>query len=99
MNPSRPVVVAYRTEWPERAGALISVLDEMVSGRVDRIEHIGSTAIPGMAAKDLLDLQMSVGDLDTAAPALDAPLAGLGFERSPYERDHVPAGRTDDPAI
>jgi GrpB-like predicted nucleotidyltransferase (UPF0157 family) len=50
-----------------------------------------------MAAKDVLDVQISVVDLDTAATAFDQPLRTLGFERSPYEHDHVPAGSTDDP--
>jgi GrpB-like predicted nucleotidyltransferase (UPF0157 family) len=51
-----------------------------------------------MAAKPVIDLQASVDDLDAATRAFDAPLAGLGFRRTPYERDHVPAGRDDDPA-
>src|SRR4051812_26504952 len=63
-----------------------------------RIEHIASTAIPGMAAKDVLDLQVSVSDLDAAADAFDGPLLTHGFRRLPYERDHVPAGHDDDPA-
>jgi dephospho-CoA kinase len=50
-----------------------------------RIEHIGSTAISLMAAKDLLDLQVSVRDLSTAAARFDAPLRGLGFERMPLQ--------------
>jgi GrpB-like predicted nucleotidyltransferase (UPF0157 family) len=61
------------------------------------VEHIGSTAIPGMAAKDVIDLQVSVADLDRAAESFDAPLARLGFTRRPYERDHVPPDRDDSP--
>ena len=61
-----------------------------------RIEHIGSTAIPGMAAKDVLDLQVSVTSLEDAADEFDQPLGSLGFRRTPYERDHVPAGWPDD---
>jgi len=50
-----------------------------------------------MAAKPVLDLQVSVADLDAAASAFDEPLAALGFTRRPYEQDHVPAGRDDPP--
>lgn len=57
-------------------------------------EHIGST---GLAAKDVIDLQVSVADLDDAVLAFDAPLQADGFTRLPYERDHVPAGVDDDP--
>jgi GrpB-like predicted nucleotidyltransferase (UPF0157 family) len=51
-----------------------------------------------MAAKDVIDLQVSVADLDAAARDFDEPLLALGFRRGPYERDHVPAGLDDDPA-
>lgn len=63
-----------------------------------RIEHIGSTSIPGMAAKDVIDLQMSVSSLERAADLFEAPLAVLGFARAAAVRDHVPAGVEDDPA-
>lgn len=96
-SPQRPVVVAYRPEWPERAGRLISVLQESLGGQTDRIDHIGSTAIPGMAAKDVLDLQVSVPDLGPVFRDLDPTLGALGFRRAPYEHDHVPAGRIDRP--
>jgi dephospho-CoA kinase len=48
-----------------------------------------------MAAKDVLDVQVSVDDLDGAAGAFDDPLRALGFERRPYDHDHVPAGCAD----
>lgn len=98
MTSERPVVVDYRRDWPERAANLIGVLADSVGRLAPRIEHIGRTAIPGMAAKDVLDLQASVADLDGAARTLDAPLAALGFRRPIHEADHVPAGRSDPPA-
>ncbi len=93
------MVVAYRSDWPVRAGVLMAVLDEALGGQVDRIEHIGSTAIAGMAAKDVLDLQVSVTDLEAVDQALDQPLRSLGFVPSPHRGDHVPAGRHDDPGL
>jgi dephospho-CoA kinase len=93
-------VAAYDTTWPESAARVLLSLDEPFAGLATRADHIGSTAVPGMAAKDVLDLQISVvTDLDATARALDAPLARLGFERSPHRQDHRPAaaqGRSDD---
>jgi GrpB-like predicted nucleotidyltransferase (UPF0157 family) len=92
------VVDDYDAQWPGRAELLIAAIIDASKGTVRRVEHIGSTSIPGMAAKNVLDLQASVADLDAAADALTAPLAAMGFERLPYENDHVPAGTDDDPS-
>jgi GrpB-like predicted nucleotidyltransferase (UPF0157 family) len=87
----------YDPGWPRRADDLITAVMAMAEGTVEGVEHIGSTSIPGMAAKNVIDLQASVDDLDLAADALEGPLIALGFERLPYEHDHVPAGLVDDP--
>ncbi len=54
---ARPVVADYLNAWPGRAASLIDILRHRLGGRAGRIEHIGSTAIPAMAAKDILDIQ------------------------------------------
>jgi len=94
----RVEIVPYDPAWPDRAAALIAGLREVLGPRALRLEHIGSTAIAGMAAKDVIDLQVSVADLESAARDFDGPLAAQGFRRVPYEHDHVPAGLGDDPA-
>ena len=88
------MVVGYSDDWPRRAASLIAALRDQLGAGAERIEHIGSTAIPGMAAKDVLDLQVTVTDLDAAARDFDQPLGSLGFRRTPYERDHVPPAST-----
>jgi GrpB-like predicted nucleotidyltransferase (UPF0157 family) len=95
----KPIVVGYKPEWPRRAAALITALGAALGPLALRIEHIGSTSIPGMSAKDLIDLQVSTPDLEAAELAFDTPLSELGFVKLPYLKDHVPAGRSDDPAI
>ncbi|MGH3158321.1 MAG: GrpB family protein [Streptosporangiaceae bacterium] len=92
----RAVIVAYRPEWPRQAAALAALLRERLGPLAERAEHIGSTSIPGMAAKDVLDMQVSVPGLDEAVEAFTGPLRELGFERLRYDHDHVPAGRDDD---
>lgn len=98
MDPEHPVVVPYRPSWAVEADDLIAILQGELGDLAVRIDHIGSTAIPGMASKNVLDLQVSVEDLQVASsgrPLLEA----LGFKLSPIEADHVPAARVDDPAL
>jgi GrpB-like predicted nucleotidyltransferase (UPF0157 family) len=94
-----PIVVAYKDEWPQRAADLQASLRTALGDVVEGIEHIGSTAITGMAAKDIIDLQISVSDLDSAVSSFDGPLGALGFQRLPFMSDHVPAGRADGPGL
>lgn len=92
-----PVVVDHRPQWAEEARSIVGDLRKALGPAARRLEHIGSTAIPGLAAKDVLDLQVSVTDLEVAAAAFDGPLSGLGFARLPWEQDHVPAGLDEEP--
>jgi GrpB-like predicted nucleotidyltransferase (UPF0157 family) len=86
--------------WAERATVLIATLYGALGAAALRIDHVGSTAIPAMDAKDVLDIQVSVTHLVEAQERFDAPLHDLGFSRAPNAtRDHVPAGRNDDPAL
>jgi GrpB-like predicted nucleotidyltransferase (UPF0157 family) len=91
-------LVPYDNAWVARASELSEHLRSRLGPSALRVEHIGSTAIPGMPAKDVLDLQISVAYLDDAARQFAAPLRAEGFERLPYDCDHVPAGRDDAPA-
>jgi dephospho-CoA kinase len=68
----------YRSEWP----VLARLLSSRVSAAADGLscEHIGSTAVPGLDAKDVIDLQLAVPDLDTA-DAMEPALTAAGFPR------------------
>jgi GrpB-like predicted nucleotidyltransferase (UPF0157 family) len=96
--PPRVVVAAHDPSWGPRGLAIAEELRAALGPLARRADHIGSTSIPGMAAKPVFDLQVSVDDLDAAARAFDGPLTERGFRRWPYEQDHVPAGYDDDPA-
>ncbi|WP_244410049.1 inositol monophosphatase family protein [Streptomyces albofaciens] len=95
---TRAVLVDARPGWAAEGAALAEELLSALAPEARRVEHIGSTSVPGMAAKPVFDLQVSVADLAAAADSFDAPLAARGFVRSRHESDHVPAGRDDDPA-
>ena len=99
-EPAPNVVVSpYDPGWQRRGAALAAELRAALGPLARRVEHIGSTAIPGMAAKPVYDFQLSVDDLEAAAEAFDGPLAAFGLVRRPYQQDHVPAGRDDPPHL
>jgi GrpB-like predicted nucleotidyltransferase (UPF0157 family) len=57
-----------------------------------RIDHIGSTSIPGLDAKDIIDIQLTVSSFDDFQPVQSA-LEEIGFALKPdYDRDHRPPG-------
>lgn len=62
------VVVAYDDRWPARFAAEVERLTPLLPGA--DIHHIGSTAVPGLAAKPVIDLMALVADLDQPIPAL-----------------------------
>jgi GrpB-like predicted nucleotidyltransferase (UPF0157 family) len=57
-------VVAYDPSWPGRYRRWRDRLAGQLSGTALRIEHVGSTAVPGLPAKATIDIQVSVADLD-----------------------------------
>jgi len=93
------LLAPYTAHWSGRFDRLAAVLAPALGPLALRIEHIGSTSIPDMDAKDVLDVQVSVASLEAATEAFTGPLSTLGFDRGPYNSDHVPAGAADDPRL
>lgn len=89
-------IVPYDPAWPAQAAALIDQLRVVLGARAMRIDHIGSTAVPGLAAKDIIDLQVSLperGPATFAGPAWVAALIAAGFVHRPENTcDHRPPG-------
>lgn len=73
-------VVEADPSWPDQAQRVIARLWLACGGEARSIEHVGSTAVPGLAAKDVIDIQITVADLATA-DALADRLAEAGFPR------------------
>lgn len=92
---STPTQTAHRSEWRAEATRLIARLRHALGDRLTAIEHIGSTAVPGLSAKDVIDLQVGVADLSVADdPAFIADLAAAGFPRVVgIDRDSAKDGR------
>jgi GrpB-like predicted nucleotidyltransferase (UPF0157 family) len=83
-EPGTIEVVPYDPDWPRRFEAerarLEQVLAPWLSGG---IHHIGSTAIPGIAAKPLVDMMAGVASLERSRAAYE-PLFALGYEHTPH---------------
>jgi GrpB-like predicted nucleotidyltransferase (UPF0157 family) len=91
---NKPVIVEYQARWPEEFGDICDRLASSFGKLATHIEHIGSTSVPGLAAKDVIDVQVSVTSLTPSEP-LEAALQAAGF--IPYRKespawDHVPPG-------
>jgi GrpB-like predicted nucleotidyltransferase (UPF0157 family) len=84
-------IVAYRPAWAAEFAAIAAELRRALGPAARRIDHIGSTAVPGLAAKDIIDVQITVADLDDDRIA--AALTGAGYRARPdIAHDHRPAG-------
>ena len=56
-------LVQYDPEWPSQFEAWRQRLSKVLRPTPVRIDHVGSTAVPGLAAKPVVDIQVSVGDI------------------------------------
>jgi GrpB-like predicted nucleotidyltransferase (UPF0157 family) len=67
-------IVDYDPAWPELAAAEARRVEAALGDAAVRVDHVGSTAVPGMAAKPIVDLQASVAEIgrtDLYVPALE----------------------------
>ena len=80
-------LVEYDPAWPARFAAEARRVGDTLAERARAIEHVGSTAVPGLLGKPVLDLAVAVDD-EAAAEGCVAPLAALGYEhRGAYGDD------------
>jgi dephospho-CoA kinase len=76
-----PVLVPADPLWPQQAQRLMNRIAKALPVEqrdAARLDHIGSTSVPGLDAKDVIDLQLTVPDIH-AADALAPELAAAGF--------------------
>lgn len=71
-------IVDYDPDWPRRFGDEAALLRAQLGAQAMRIEHVGSTSVPGLGAKPVIDIQVSVASLQPFR-AFAAPLTRLGY--------------------
>lgn len=106
----RPIViVGYNPEWAARFAALATAIRAAVGDAALSVEHIGSTSVPGLAAKPIVDVLVTVADIEDE-PSFVGPLEAAGFVlrvrepghrmlRTPEKDVHIHVFPADDPAV
>jgi dephospho-CoA kinase len=92
-----PRIVASHADWPAQAERLAARIRLAAGALAVRVDHIGSTAVPGLAAQDVVDLQVSVRSF-AQVEDLDQSLATAGFPALAGQADDHPLPADADPA-
>jgi GrpB-like predicted nucleotidyltransferase (UPF0157 family) len=75
-------IVGYDPAWPRMAAAEMALVEAALGPQAVRIDHVGSTAVPGLAAKPIVDLQVSVVEIEPTE-RYARPLEELGYLFAP----------------
>ncbi len=95
-------IVEYDPQWAKSFDELKNALTNALGDLAIRVEHIGSTAVTGLAAKPIIDIDMVIDSRDVLPEAIEA-LSGVGYfhqgdlgisgrEAFGRESDDVPRG-------
>ncbi|MEM7065689.1 MAG: GrpB family protein [Cyanobacteria bacterium P01_B01_bin.77] len=78
---------AYDPEWPAKFEAEKRLLTDVIGRWLwGSIEHVGSTAVPGLLAKPVIDIMFGVKSLENSKPAIGV-LVRNGYQYFPYKPD------------
>jgi GrpB-like predicted nucleotidyltransferase (UPF0157 family) len=79
LDHSKVELAPYSAKWIELFAAEQESLQSALGDLVLEIQHIGSTAIPGMAAKPIIDIAATIPNIDEIEKCVQ-PLEGVGYE-------------------
>jgi len=89
-------LVPYSKEWNKDFEKIKKDIAACVDGKILRVDHIGSTAIPSLSAKDIIDVQIGVSNID-CVESLIKPMQDIGFDLLPHiKMDHAPGHEFDE---
>lgn len=80
-------VVTYDLDWPDHFEEICARIAAALGPTALRIDHVGSTAVPGLPAKPVIDVEVSVPDVEDEAD-YKAAIESLGFELRWIEPGH-----------
>ncbi|HEX4817240.1 MAG TPA: GrpB family protein [Nonomuraea sp.] len=98
LRPTKVTIVDYDPGWPVRFERRVAELRGILGDRARLIEHVGSTSVPGLAAKPIVDIVVGIDDPDDEAAYLP-DLEAAGYELRVREPGHrcLRAGEPDEP--
>jgi GrpB-like predicted nucleotidyltransferase (UPF0157 family) len=88
--PAPVVIVGYDPDWPRRYATLAAAIRAALGDAVLGLDHVGSTSVPGLAAKDVIDIDLTVADPRDEGAYLPS-LERLGYDltvREPWFHEH-----------
>ncbi len=90
-------ICEYNPAWPGEFEDIRAELRGILGELALRIDHIGSTSVPGLGAKDVIDIQVTVRALD---PEIVRRMTAAGYQhREDITTDHLPCGEDPDPRL
>jgi len=98
LQPTRVTLVEPDPAWGRRFAARAAELRDALGDRARCVEHIGSTSVPGLVAKPIVDIALGIDDPDDE-PAYLPELLALGYELRVREPGHrcLRIGQPDEP--
>ncbi|MFE6079483.1 GrpB family protein [Paenibacillus sp. NPDC057886] len=79
MKNQKPVIIEdYNEEWPIAFNVIESILSNNLNGLALRIEHVGSTSVPSLAAKPIIDVDVVIESVEYLPGVIDK-LEELGY--------------------
>jgi GrpB-like predicted nucleotidyltransferase (UPF0157 family) len=87
--PEPVIIVDYSPEWARQFAQLRATLVAALGNLAVAVEHVGSTAVPGLASKPIIDIDVVIASFDEL-DRVKAALANIGYE---YSGEQGIAGR------
>lgn len=90
------VISPYNPHWPDEFEAIRVTIVDALGSLALRIDHIGSTSVPGLGAKDVIDVQITVAEI---TDEVKRRMIDAGYELGRHTRDHLPEGEAATPVL
>jgi GrpB-like predicted nucleotidyltransferase (UPF0157 family) len=86
------VIVPHQARWREEFSSTGSQLRNTLNDLALRIDHIVSTSVQGLSSKDIIDIQITVSDLDDCSAFCTAMVNDGYIQKGDIHEDHIPVG-------